>query len=125
MRKIRFELIGAAGASIIVAMLAGQAMATPQSAVMTAAASASPQRQMLLPVQYRGEDVYESDDEDEAPPVTYVEPRPAREGRPLGYAPRVYGYTTVAPASCGEYRYWNGERCVDARYAPPDLGPRW
>jgi hypothetical protein len=27
----------------------------------------------------------------------------------------------VRPASCGEFRYWNGERCVDARVVPPDL----
>jgi len=26
--------------------------------------------------------------------------------------------------SCGEYRYWDGERCVDARYHNPYLGPR-
>jgi hypothetical protein len=28
------------------------------------------------------------------------------------------------PASCGEYRYWNGQYCVDARYNRPYLGPR-
>ena len=28
------------------------------------------------------------------------------------------------PASCGQYRYWNGEYCVDARYNTPYLGPR-
>jgi hypothetical protein len=27
----------------------------------------------------------------------------------------------VRPANCGLYRYWNGERCVDARVVPPDL----
>jgi len=26
--------------------------------------------------------------------------------------------------SCGEYNYWDGERCVDARYNKPYLGPR-
>src|SRR5262245_51674978 len=26
------------------------------------------------------------------------------------------------PASCGEYRYWNGQYCVDARYNRPYLG---
>ena len=44
--------------------------------------------------------------------------------------PRVYRYSSdddpvvvvpVRPANCGVYRYWNGERCVDARFAPPDL----
>jgi len=28
------------------------------------------------------------------------------------------------PLSCGEYRYWDGARCVDARYNRPYLGPR-
>jgi hypothetical protein len=28
------------------------------------------------------------------------------------------------PASCGEYRDWNGQYCVDARYNRPYLGPR-
>jgi len=27
----------------------------------------------------------------------------------------------VRPANCSVYRYWNGEHCVDARFAPPDL----
>jgi hypothetical protein len=28
------------------------------------------------------------------------------------------------PASCGEYRYWNGQYCADARYNRPYLGPK-
>jgi hypothetical protein len=28
------------------------------------------------------------------------------------------------PASCGEFHYWNGQYCVDARYNRPYLGPR-
>jgi hypothetical protein len=43
--------------------------------------------------------------------------------------PRVYEYRSdrpvvvhpVRPANCGEYRYWNGTRCVDARVVPPDV----
>lgn len=43
--------------------------------------------------------------------------------------PLVYRYRSAPPAvavpvrpvSCGEFRYWNGERCVDARVVPPDL----
>lgn len=41
------------------------------------------------------------------------------------YAPPVYGWVILRPSSCGEYRYWNGVRCVDARYRPPYVGPRW
>ncbi len=34
------------------------------------------------------------------------------------------GWVWARPANCGEYRYWNGTRCLDARDYPPDLGPR-
>ncbi len=33
-------------------------------------------------------------------------------------ARRVYGWT-MRPADCGTFHYWNGERCADARSAPP------
>jgi len=29
------------------------------------------------------------------------------------------------PRSCGQYRYWNGEYCADARYERPYLGLKW
>jgi hypothetical protein len=38
--------------------------------------------------------------------------------------PPIIAIVPVRPASCGEYRYWDGERCVDARYHNPYLGPR-
>jgi hypothetical protein len=28
------------------------------------------------------------------------------------------------PLSCGEFHYWNGQACVDARYNNPYLGPK-
>ena len=28
------------------------------------------------------------------------------------------------PLSCGQYRYWNGTACIDARYNNPYIGPR-
>jgi len=43
----------------------------------------------------------------DAPPVVDVVPPPP---------PR--------PLSCGEYHYWDGEACVDARYNNPYLGPK-
>jgi hypothetical protein len=30
----------------------------------------------------------------------------------------------LRPTSCGEYRYWNGVACVDARYHDPYIGPK-
>lgn len=49
-------------------------------------------------------------------------------GPPVGVpqgTPPVYGWVLVRPASCGEFRYWNGEGCVDARQRRPNVGPRW
>ena len=28
------------------------------------------------------------------------------------------------PVSCGEFHYWDGERCADARFTDPYIGPR-
>ena len=41
-----------------------------------------------------------------------------------GLNPPIVAIVPVRPTSCGEYRYWNGDRCVDARYNDPYLGPR-
>lgn len=27
----------------------------------------------------------------------------------------------LRPTSCGEFHYWDGKRCVDARVVPPDI----
>ncbi len=66
------------------------------------------------------QDVYVVDDDD-----TYVE-EPGAVEYPDGYAepdivvgPRVYGW--VRPDDCGEFRYWNGDECVDARYDTDDV----
>jgi hypothetical protein len=41
-----------------------------------------------------------------------------------GETPPLVVIVPVRPASCGQYRYWNGDRCVDARYHNPYIGPR-
>jgi hypothetical protein len=56
---------------------------------------------------------YSEDDDDSLTPRDY------RSG------PRVYGYVATpdeaelerpsGPGGCGTYRYWNGDKCVDAR----------
>ncbi len=38
-------------------------------------------------------------------------------------APRAQFYSH-RPRSCGEYYYWDGRACVDARHYPPYVGPR-
>jgi hypothetical protein len=46
----------------------------------------------------------------------YTEPAPrAYRGDPPAVA------APVRPPSCGEFRYWNGQQCVDARFVPPDV----
>ena len=52
------------------------------------------------------------------PPVVAVVPPAAVIEQPVIVLP------PPRPASCGEYRYWNGQYCVDARYNRPYLGPR-
>jgi hypothetical protein len=41
-----------------------------------------------------------------------------------GETPPLVVIVPVRPASCGQYRYWDGARCVDARYHDPYIGPR-
>ena len=63
-----------------------------------------------------------------------IEPYPADPPYYNEYAPSgssAYRYRSDTPAlvparpvSCGEFRYWNGTACVDARYNTPYIGPR-
>ncbi|MBK5197182.1 MAG: hypothetical protein JJE37_02775 [Methyloceanibacter sp.] len=39
-------------------------------------------------------------------------------------SPPVVLEVPVRPVSCGQYRYWDGDHCVDARYNNPYIGPR-
>jgi hypothetical protein len=38
--------------------------------------------------------------------------------------PPIVAIVPLRPVSCGEFHYWNGSACVDARYNNPYLGPR-
>ena len=38
-----------------------------------------------------------------------------------GYEPGVVVRGPVRRGSCGQYRYWNGATCVDARVLPPNV----
>ena len=55
-------------------------------------------------------------------------PPPSRYGHPPAaalYPPAYEWLPPPRPVDCGEYHYWNGEYCVDARSVPPYVGPRW
>jgi hypothetical protein len=57
------------------------------------------------------------------PPAAVVVPQPAPVVPPVVVEQPVI-VVPPRPASCGEYRYWNGEYCVDARYNRTYLGPK-
>lgn len=52
-------------------------------------------------------------------PIPTPIPVPAPE-----YLAPTYGGGVIRPSNCGEFRYWNGHRCADARLDPPYVGPR-
>ncbi len=56
-------------------------------------------------------------------PAEIVVPAPVPDASApvVGVAPVL---VPVRPLSCGEYRYWDGQACVDARFNKPYLGPR-
>jgi hypothetical protein len=63
------------------------------------------------------------DDGYDRPPVRVDEPRPIGP-RVYGYyedvepAPRIELERPSGPGGCGEFFFWNGDRCVDARNKP-------
>ena len=59
-----------------------------------------------------------------APPPVVVPAVPAVPVAPPVVVEEPVVVLPPRPASCGEYRYWNGQYCVDARYNRPYLGPR-
>lgn len=94
-------------------------------------------------VGYRRYRDYDDDDEDEDEDDLYYEAprRYVPETLPLlpqapvlrqplppaaHYGPPPYEWLPPPrPSSCGVFRYWNGDRCADARFYPPYIGPRW
>lgn len=70
---------------------------------------------------------YISDQYDGVTPRTIRVAPPPPQGTfyPPADGPAVFGWIAVRPASCGQYRYWDGTQCLDARDNPPDVGPRW
>ncbi len=114
----------------LLAILAA-AWATPAaSAPLPAAPVAQPFGGVPVPVlvadrRYADDDYYYSPEYD-LPPPPVVRVYPDAPPPAAGYEPPVYGWLAPPrPASCGKYRYWNGEYCADARRDPPYIGPRW
>lgn len=51
----------------------------------------------------------------------YEQPAPGAYRYYRSFDERPTVVVPLRPANCGQYRYWNGQRCVDARVVPPDL----
>jgi hypothetical protein len=102
---------------------------------LPAASALPPFSLALIRVGDRWDDDYDDGDFDDDdyyyPPEHYLPPPPVVRVVPVpppvaDYEPPVYGWIAPPrPSNCGKYRYWNGERCADARYDPPYVGPRW
>lgn len=115
-------LAGIAG--ILVAGTSSRAAPVPVLAATPATAGGIVQKVQLFPRRYYRNHPY-------APgavvvpvvPAVPVIPAPVPGAAVVEGAPVVV-MVPARPASCGEYRYWNGVACVDARYNTPYLGPR-
>ena len=57
-----------------------------------------------------------------AAPVIVTAPPVVVEGTPVII--EVVPLAPPRPLSCGEFRFWNGEACVDARYNKVNVGPK-
>ena len=69
--------------------------------------------------------VYRGDDYVPVRPYPRYGYAPPPPPPPVYYAPPVVEWVPPPrPSSCGQYRYWDGDRCRDARWAPPYVGPR-
>jgi hypothetical protein len=133
------KVIFSTAASIVVVagtLVAGHVAAAPfKSARLSPKLTATPFERVQYPYLYGGLGYYPP-----YPPAYGFYPRPAYYPRPnyyvpppVTYYPRPDGYLppladdweAARPASCGEYRYWNGEYCADARYQHRYVGLRW
>jgi len=79
------------------------------------------QRAPIVAITHHYDDIYDGDDFDDAPPPRRPDPSPP----PPDTIPALEFLPPAPPANCGEFRYWNGEYCADARVEPPYTGPRW
>src|SRR6478752_2893532 len=83
----------------------------------SAGARSSSLLQLISDRRDRDEDEGDWDEPPPYPSLEYVRPAP-------GY-PLPEWLPPPRPANCGEFHYWNGEVCADARVRPPYVGPRW
>jgi hypothetical protein len=123
------DLAGLVAVAVAVAVAAGSVAAAALPA-QRLASGADPGKAAVAHADYRSfrQRYYDRF----APPYFYAPPAyryarpppPEPPGPPFAYGWQ-YGWEPRRPLSCGKYRYWDGEACVDARYWPPYVGPRY
>ena len=104
-------------AGLIFAAASSQAAPGTVLTAPTAAEGGLVQKVQIFPRRYYRQYPYG------APPVVVVPPA-VPVVPPVVVEEPVIVMPPPRPASCGEYRYWNGQYCVDARYNRPYLGLR-
>ena len=105
-------------AGLIVSATPSNANAAPSASLTSPAADDGlVQKVQIFPRRHYRQYPYGAPPAVVVPHVVPVVP-PAVAGEPVIVVP------PPRPTSCGEYRYWNGQNCVDARYNRPYLGPR-
>jgi hypothetical protein len=118
MARILTVMTAAAGVSLCFGLSSHHALALPSSAISAPAAMPS----VIESAQYYTRRPWWRRQGPIVVPKEAVETDPnLAEG---GLNPPVVAIVPARPASCGEFRYWDGNRCVDARYNNPYLGPR-
>jgi hypothetical protein len=109
---------------LVTLMIGGLVAITPANKVaagpVPAAIAADPARGMVEKVDYWHRYYRQHG---YAPGAVVVVPAPVPDAPPpaVEVAPIL---VPVRPLSCGQYHYWNGTQCVDARYNNPYVGPR-
>lgn len=115
MRKISFIAANIVAAGLIAAMAATAASAAPVPKLVAASEAPTMVEKADYARRYWRRRGYDPDAVVVEGPPLIVE-RPPVIVVPMMPPPR--------PLSCGQYKFWNGERCVDARYNPVNVGPR-
>jgi hypothetical protein len=124
--RLKLIVILAATAGLVAASAPGQAAPGPVLAATPAGAGSLIENVQLFPRRYYRLHPYAAPGAVVAPVVPAVPvvtaPAPV-PGTAVEGAPAVV-MVPARPASCGEFRYWNGVACVDARLNNPYIGPR-
>jgi hypothetical protein len=119
MRQILTFMVAFLAGGMVLAAVGSNAIASPLPALAAAAGVPGTIVKIDYWHRYYRQHGYGPDAIPVPVPVPQVEVQ-----APIADAPVVVVLPPPRPASCGEFHYWNGQACVDARYNNPYIGPR-